>query len=175
MVPEATPAVKVSEVLAAPKFWSAASRSRKVGAVAGLVELEAPVNVSVWLPPYAVSVLPYASVAVTVAVCDVPAVWAALPVTTKRVAAAAVTPTVRRSLPVEAAMVPSVTAMLAVSTLYSFIEPTPPAVLETPAVNVFVVTEPKFVAVGVLLVTVGAVTGLVELLAPEKVRFFEPV
>src|SRR2546427_511302 len=96
-----------------------------------------------------------------------PAVCAALPVTTRREAAAAVTATVRRSLPVEAAMVPSVTAMLAVSALYSFIEPTPPVVLETPAVKVFVVVEPKFVAVGVLLVTVGAVTGLVELLAPE--------
>src|SRR2546425_1020081 len=110
MVPEATPAVEGGEGLAAPKFlaaagrsrvgtrgvrgrevwgapkfWWAASRSRKVGAVAGLVELEAPVNVSVWLPPYAVSVLPYAPVAVTVALCDVPAVCAALPVTTKRV------------------------------------------------------------------------------------------
>ena len=53
-------------------------------------------------------------------------------------------------------------------------EPTPPAVLETPLVNVFVVVEPKFVAAAALLVTVGAVAGLLELLAPEKVRFFEP-
>jgi len=42
--------LKVSDVLAVPKFWSAASRSRKVGDVTGLVELEAPVKVSVWLP-----------------------------------------------------------------------------------------------------------------------------
>src|SRR5438132_1108680 len=108
-----------------------------------------------------------------VAVCEAPAVCAALPVTTRRVALFEVTATVRRSAPA-ALRVPSVTAMVAVSALYSFIVPTPPAVLETPLANVFVVTEPKFVAVGVLLVTVGAVTGLVELLAPEKVRFFEP-
>ena len=42
--------MKVSEVLAVPKFWSAARWSRKVGAVTGFVELEAPVKVSVWLP-----------------------------------------------------------------------------------------------------------------------------
>src|SRR6266849_5360007 len=102
-----------------------------------------------------------------VIVCAAPAVCAPLPVTTRRVAPAAVTATVRRSAPVEAAIVPSVTAMLAVSALYSFMAPTPPAVLETPAVKVLVVVEPKLVAVGVLFVTVGAVTGLVELLAPE--------
>src|SRR5260221_576294 len=50
IVPEATPVVNVRDVLAAPKFWSTARRSRKVGAVTGLVELEAPVKVSVWLP-----------------------------------------------------------------------------------------------------------------------------
>jgi len=42
--------VNVNDVFAAPKFWSAASRSRKVGAVTGFVELEAPVKVMVWLP-----------------------------------------------------------------------------------------------------------------------------
>ena len=40
---------------------------------------------------------------------------------------------------------------------------------------VIAVVDPKAVAVPVLLDTVGAVTGLVEELAPEKVRFFEPV
>ena len=40
--------------------------------------------------------------------------------------------------------------------------------------NVTAVVEPKLIAVDELLVTVGAVTGLEELLAPLKVRFFEP-
>ena len=102
-----------------------------------------------------------------VSACAAPAVCALEPVTTSRVAAAGLTVTVSRSVPLLAAIVPSVTAMLAVSTLYSFIEPTPPAVLETPAVKVLVVVLPKFVAEAPLFVTVGAVTGLVELLAPE--------
>ena len=70
-------------------------------------------------------------------------------------------------MPLLAAIVPSVTATFAVSTLYSFIEPTPPAMFETPAVKVLVVAVPKFVAAAALFVTVGAVTGFVELLAPE--------
>ena len=41
--------------------------------------------------------------------------------------------------------------------------------------NVIVVVEPNAIAPATLLVTVGAVTGLVELLAPLKVRFFAPV
>ena len=41
--------------------------------------------------------------------------------------------------------------------------------------KVTAVEVPKFVATAALLVTVGAVTGLVELLAPLKVRFFAPV
>ena len=88
--------------------------------------------------------------------------------------AAAETVTVSRSLPLEAEIAPSVTAMFAVSTLYNTIEPTPPAVLETPAVNVFVVVDPNATADGVLLVTVGAVTGFDELFAPLNVKFFEP-
>ena len=110
-----------------------------------------------------------------VIVCAAPAVPLLLPVTTSREAAAAVTATVSRSEPLEAAIVPSVTATFAVSALYSFSAPTPPLVLETPAVKVFVVVEPKLVAAAALLVTVGAVTGLLDELAPEKVRFFEPV
>ncbi len=81
-----------------------------------MVELFAPENVSVWLPPYAVSVLPYASVAFTVTVCDAPAVCVADPVTTNRVALFAVTATLRRSAPA-ALSVLSVTAIVAVSTL----------------------------------------------------------
>ena len=41
--------------------------------------------------------------------------------------------------------------------------------LETPLVNVTAVVEPKLVATAALLVTVGAVTGLVELEAPVNV------
>ncbi len=108
--------MKVSEVLAEPKFWSTELRSRKVGAVAGLVELEAPVKVSVWLPVYVVSVLPYGSVAVTVAVCEAPAVCVALPVTTSRVAAAELAVTLSRSPPA-AEIEPSSAAMVADSTL----------------------------------------------------------
>src|SRR5260370_441400 len=74
--------------------------------------------------------------------------------------------TVRRSAPVLAAMVPSVTAIFAASTLYSFIEPTPPAVLEAALVNVLVVVEAKLVATAALFVIVGVVTGLVEMVAP---------
>ncbi len=47
--------------------------------------------------------------------------------------------------------------------------------MATPLVNVTAVVEPKFVAAAELLVTVGGVTGLVELLAPLKVRFFAPL
>ena len=60
--------------------------------------------------------LPYGSVAVTVAVWPVPAVWVAVPVTTRREAAAALTAIVRRSPPAEV-MLPSLATMLAVSVL----------------------------------------------------------
>ena len=40
--------------------------------------------------------------------------------------------------------------------------------------NVTAVVEPNEIAAATLFVTVGAVTGLVELLAPLKVRFFAP-
>ena len=40
--------------------------------------------------------------------------------------------------------------------------------------KVIAVTEPNAIAAAALFVTVGAVTGLVELLAPLKVRFFAP-
>ncbi len=47
--------------------------------------------------------------------------------------------------------------------------------VETPAVKVIAVAVPKFVAAAALLVTVGVVAGLVELLAPLKVRLCAPV
>ena len=46
--------------------------------------------------------------------------------------------------------------------------------LETPAVKVIAVLEPKLVAAAALLVTVGVVAGLVLLLAPLKVRLWAP-
>jgi hypothetical protein len=45
----------------------------------------------------------------------------------------------------------------------------------TPLLKVIAVVEPKAVAAPLLFVTVGTVTGLVEELAPENVRFFDPV
>ena len=47
--------------------------------------------------------------------------------------------------------------------------------VETPLVKVTAVVRPKLTAAAALLVTVGAVTGSVELEAPLKVRFFAPV
>src|SRR5437899_1983742 len=63
-------------------------------------------------------------------------------------------------------MLPSVTAIAAVSTLYCF--PTRRS-SDLPLAKVTVVAVPKLTALGVLLVTVGWVTGLAEALAPEKV------
>ena len=45
----------------------------------------------------------------------------------------------------------------------------------TPLVKVIAVEEPNAIAAAALLVTVGAVTGLVELEAPLKVRPWAPV
>src|SRR5438552_19198434 len=83
-----------------------------------------------------------------------PAVWLAAPASANLDAAAGLTVTVRV---VAWEIVPSVTAIAAVSTLYSFI--VPPAEL-TPLAKVIVVAVPKLTALGVLLVTVGWVTGL---------------
>ncbi len=46
---------------------------------------------------------------------------------------------------------------------------------QTPLVNVTAADEPKAIADAALFVTVGAVTGLVELFAPLKVRLCAPV
>ena len=45
----------------------------------------------------------------------------------------------------------------------------------TPLVKVIVVEEPNAIAAAALFVTVGAVTGFVELEAPLKVRLCAPV
>ncbi|CAM3491676.1 hypothetical protein AQEC111735_12055 [Aquirufa ecclesiirivi] len=65
--------------------------------------------------------------------------------------------------------VPSVTETSADSALYKIIEAVP-----TPLVKVTTVLLPKLMAVAFLLVTVGAVTGFVELVAPEKVKVLSP-
>src|SRR5258706_3665 len=137
-----------------------------VGARAVLVELLAPLKVRFLAPLYVTSVLSKGSAAVIVSARAAPAVFAAEPVTTRRDAAVAVTATVNRSAPA-ALSVPSVTAMFGDSTLYSFIEP---PLEETPPVKVTAVVEPKLIADAALFVTVGAVIGLVELLAPLQVR-----
>jgi hypothetical protein len=51
----------------------------------------------------------------------------------------------------------------------------PEAAVETPLEKTSVVPVPKATAAGVELVTVGAVTGPVELAAPEKVIAWLPV
>ncbi|CAM3922661.1 hypothetical protein AQAU111925_13475 [Aquirufa aurantiipilula] len=61
-------------------------------------------------------------------------------------------------------MVPSFAEIVADSALYNIIVPD-----ATPAVNVKLATVPKFV-----LANVGAVLGLIELLAPEIVMLFAP-
>ncbi|CAM4380819.1 hypothetical protein AQBE111736_14020 [Aquirufa beregesia] len=66
--PVATPAVKVM-LVAVPKSVPAT-----VGVVAGLGEAKAPEKVMLLAPVYVVAVLPLASWAVTVTVCDPPAV-----------------------------------------------------------------------------------------------------
>lgn len=76
----------------------------------------------------------------------------------------------------ELAPAPSFAAIMAVSALYSVMEPLEePETVATPLVNVIVVAVPKFFAVPVLSVTVGFVTGFVEGLAPEKVSDLSPV
>ncbi|CAM3492593.1 hypothetical protein AQEC111735_12110 [Aquirufa ecclesiirivi] len=67
--------------------------------------------------------------------------------------------------PVFELIVPSVAFTVADSALYKTIEP-----VATPAVKVKLVAVPKFVPA-----TVGAVAGLIELAAPEKVMFLAPV
>src|SRR5260221_691637 len=113
--PEQTPLVNVTAA-DEPKAIADAALFVTVGAVTGLVELFAPLKVRLCAPGYAVSVLPYGSVAVIVSACAPPAVCDAEPVTTRRDAAAAATATLKRSAPA-ALMVPSVTAIVAFSVL----------------------------------------------------------
>ena len=83
--------------------------------------------------------------------------------------AAALTATVKRSAPA-AEILPSLTATTADSTLYNFM-----LVVTAPDANVKAVVVPKAMSVAELLVTLGVVTGELELVAPENVKFLEPV
>ncbi|CAM4272287.1 hypothetical protein AQBE111736_08780 [Aquirufa beregesia] len=78
--------------------------------------------------------------------------------------------TLKLSPPVEL-MEPSVTETVADSALYKDIG-TEEA---TPLVNVITVPVPKLMSAAFLSVTVGLVAGLVEILAPEKVKDLSPV
>ncbi|CAM4273759.1 hypothetical protein AQBE111736_08785 [Aquirufa beregesia] len=66
--------------------------------------------------------------------------------------------------------VPSVTAINAVSASYNF-----KVVVATPDAKLSAVVEPKAISAAELFAAVGAVTGAVELVAPEYVKFLAPV
>src|SRR5947208_8218545 len=135
------------------------------GALATIVTFSAvALKVVTVLPHASCAVRVFAPVKATPFVCGLVRLSANL----ARIAALAVT--VRRSVPA-ALIVPSVTAIVAVSALNSVITPLEaPETLARPLLKVIVVAVPKFTAVPVLLVTVGLVTGLVDAFAPEKVR-----
>ncbi|CAM3494489.1 hypothetical protein AQEC111735_12195 [Aquirufa ecclesiirivi] len=113
-----------------------------------------------------VTVFPYASCAVKVfvPVKAVPFVCGLVKLTANLVIVDALTVTFKVP-PVFELIVPSVAFTVAASTLYNTIEP-----VATPAVKVKLVAVPKFVPA-----TVGLVTGLSELAAPENVMFLAPV
>src|SRR4051812_29935414 len=90
-----------------------------VGAVIGFVELDAPEKTRLCAPVYAVLVLPYVSVAVIVIASVPPAVNDAPPVITSRVAVAALTTTVRRSVPVVVIAVAPEPPSVALATMFA--------------------------------------------------------
>ena len=96
--------------------------------------------------------LPYGSVAVIVRSAAAPAVWVAVPRDDEARCGAALTVTVRRSVPV--AMMRAVgdgdVGGFGLVELHQ-----PPVVVRRPAVNVIAVAVPKFVAAAALFVTVG--------------------
>ncbi|CAM3431043.1 hypothetical protein AQEC111735_09080 [Aquirufa ecclesiirivi] len=118
-----------------------------------------------------VTVFPYASCAVKVfvPVKAVPFVCGLVKLTANLVIVDALTATVKRSAPA-AEILPSVTATTADSTLYNFM-----FVVTAPEAKVKAVVDPNAISAAAVLVTLGVVTGAVELVAPEKVKFFEPV
>jgi hypothetical protein len=130
--------------------------------------------VTVMLLPEAsnpVTVFPYASCAVKVfvPVKAVPFVCGLVKLTANLVIVDALTATVKRSAPA-AEILPSVTATTADSTLYNFM-----LVVTAPEAKVKAVVDPNAISAAAVLVTLGVVTGAVELVAPEKVKFLEPV
>ena len=99
----------------------------------------------------------------------------AVEVITSFEAVAADTTTDNRSLPDEL-IEPSEALIVALSALYKAITPLLlPDTVATPLVNVIVVAVPKLTAEPLLSFTVGVVDGLVDELAPEKVRLLSPV
>ena len=71
---------------------------------------------------------------------------------------------------------PSVALIIAFSALYKAITPLLlPETVATPRVKLIAVEDPKLTAVPALVFIVGAVAGLGEELAPDKVRLWTPV
>ncbi|CAM3492718.1 hypothetical protein AQEC111735_12115 [Aquirufa ecclesiirivi] len=99
----------------------------------------------------------------------VPLICGLVKLTANLLKLAALTATVKRSAPA-AEILPSVTATTADSTLYNFM-----LVVTVPEAKVKAVVEPNAISAAAVLVTLGVVTGAVELVAPEKVKFLEPV
>ena len=127
-----------------------------------------PEKSTVWLPVYAVAVLPYVSFAVRDALSAEPAV--AEPGAETAYVAAAVGATVTPTLPV---WVPSLTVTVAVSALYSVMTPLfEPDTVATPLVNVIVSAVPNATAVPVFEVTVGWLEPIVP--APLNVSVWSP-
>src|SRR5205814_844211 len=146
--------------------------SRRVGAVAGLGEVEAPLKARVLLPLRAVAELPEVQVVRRVVGWELPAVWVALPLTTRRVAVSALTVVVRRSLPVEALIesVLSAAARLLVSALYGLVR-----FLSWSSVKLRELYSFPTRRSSDLSRRVGAVAGLGEVEAPLKARVLLPL
>ncbi|CAM3492467.1 hypothetical protein AQEC111735_12105 [Aquirufa ecclesiirivi] len=118
-----------------------------------------------------VKVFPYASCAVTVLVPvkAVPLICGLAKLTANLLKLASETVTDKRSPPVDE-ILPSVVETTAASALYNF-----KLAVATPLLKVTTVAVPKFTSLAFLSVTVGAVTGLEELKAPENVNDLSPV
>ncbi|CAM4376063.1 hypothetical protein AQBE111736_13880 [Aquirufa beregesia] len=106
---------------------------------------------------------------VLVPVKAVPLICGLVKLTANLLKLASATVTDKRSAPA-ATIEPSVVAIIAASALYNF-----KLAVATPLLKVTTVAVPKFTALAFLSETVGAVTGLEELNAPEKVNDLSPV
>ena len=154
IVPDACPAVNAVTV-PVPKFVP-----MNVGLFPNGDDV-APENVNVLLLIYPVATLRYGSYAVMVIVCPLPAVCVPVPVILSAAAVAGETTTDRFVVEL---YVPSVTATVAVSTLYNARVP-----VAVPLLNVIDVPVPKFTVLTVGLVESG------EAVAPLNVIVLAPV